>query len=311
MRHVNLPLYPDCFLQFCEESGRVRTKATKEAFMVQMRALHHRHPGKKVRDFTAQDLTAFCMANGAAPATQKTRRALLQSFFGWATFTGLVNEDPSRDLKFLVQPGNHKVRRHVWLQPDEFRRLLTEMPTETMVDRRDRMIVYVAALIGLRRTNLAELRWNQFTPGFHSVRVKTKGQKLMEFGVPDLLQHELELWRKELAGIGQSEDGPVFPAFHHELHQDEGYVTACIVEKPLQHFGLAECVNKITEETIGVRMCPHDCRRSYAAFLESEGFSVQDIQKALGHENLATTSVYLDKNPNRAVSVGRSLNVRL
>jgi integrase len=307
---INLPLYPDCFERFCDESGRVRTPSTREAMLIHLRALQNRHPGKRSRDFTPADLAAYCQSNNAAPATQKTRRSLLQSFYAWATFIGLVKEDPARDLKYLVQPGDHQVRRHTWLSPDEFRRLLRDLPTETMVDRRNRMIVFVGAMTGIRRINLDGLLWSMFTDDLTSLKVTVKRQKLQEYGIPDLLLYELELWRKELKP-DQGLDGPVFPAFHFEMESSEEYHMACSFQTPLHHQGIGLAVKRATTRVLGTALCPHDLRRSFAAYLESEGYDVKDIQRALGHENLATTSVYLNRNPDKAVSVGRSLNVRL
>lgn len=308
--YLNLSLYPDCYLRYVEESGRARTKSTRDALKVHVTALQRTHPGKKVRNFTATDLAAYCSSNNAAPATQKCRRSLLQSFFAWCTFVGLVLDDPGRDLKFLVNPGTQGVRRHTWLQPHEFRQLLRDLPTSTLMERRDRMIVFVGAMLGIRRINLASLRWSMFTYEYESVKLTTKGSKLMEFGVPPLLHDALMLWHKELEPH-QGADGPVFPCFHTEITSAGCYDQHPVWDRSLQAFGIGKAVSRVTEAVLGTRMRPHDLRRSYAGFLQSEGFTVQDIQLALGHENLATTSVYLDRNPNRAVAVGRSLNVRL
>lgn len=308
--YLNYPLFPDCYLKFIASSGRVRTKSTENAYKIQVRGLQQAFPSKKVRNFTAIDLATYCASKDAAPATQKCRRSLLQSFFAWCTFVGLVLEDPARDLKFLVNPGSQGVRRHTWLQPHEFRQLLRDMPAETLLQRRDRMIVFVGAMVGIRRTNLATLRWSMFTPELNTVRLTTKGSKLMEFGIPELLREGLMLWRKELEPH-QGVDGPVFPTFHTEITSGGTYLQRPIWDRPLQALGIGKSVNRTTEVAIGTRMRPHDLRRSYAAYLESEGFDLKDISRALGHENMSTTSVYLDRNPNRAVAVGRSLNVRL
>lgn len=308
--YLNLPLYPDCYLKFIQESGRARTQSTRDALKVHCAALQRLHPAKRVRNFKIADLAAYCTSNDAASATQKCRRSLLQTFFSWCTFTGLVLEDPSRDLKFLVNPRPQGVRRHTWLTADEFRQLLRGLPAGTLRQRRDRMIVYVGTMVGIRRVNLATLRWSMFTPGLESVRLTTKGTKLAEFGIPDLLLGELKSWRDELEPH-QGVDGPVFPTFHTEITADRIYEDRPMWDRSLQANGIGKVVSETTERVLGIRLRPHDLRRSYASYLESEGYTVRDIQRALGHENVATTSVYLDRNPERAIAVGRSLNVRL
>lgn len=310
-RTLNIPLYPDAFKRYLDESGRIRTEQSRKALKSHLSRLQRGHPAKRVRDFRAADLAAYCLEGSQSPNTIKARRSTCISFFAWATFVGLVNEDPARDLKFLVHPGTHTVRRHTWLQPDEFRHLLRELPTETLKDRRDRILVFVGAMVGLRVLNLGGLRWSMFTPDLTSVKVTVKRQKMQEFGIPDLLVHELSLWRKELKP-DQGADGPLFPAFHSQIGRGSAtYETSCNFETSIQDSGIFRAINDVTFETIGIQMRPHDLRRSFASYLESEGFSIAEIMRALGHENIATTSRYLDMNPNRAVSVGRRLNVRL
>jgi integrase len=308
-RTLNVPLYPDVFNRYVSESGRVRTVQTKKSLRSHVNRLQSMHPGKKARDFRSADLAAYCLLDNCSPNTIKARRAALIAVFGWATFVGLVVDNPARDLKYLVQPGSHSVRRHTWLRPDQFRQLLRELPADTLKERRDRILIYVGAMVGLRVLNLAGLRWSDFTPDLTRLRVTVKRQKLQEFGIPDLLVHELTLWRKELRP-DQGDDGPLFPTFHRQIGDNE-YQTICNYDTPLHDSGIFRAINDTTLAAIGIQMRPHDLRRSFASYLESEGFSIEDISRALGHENIATTSRYLDMNPHRAVSVGRSLNVRL
>lgn len=45
--------------------------------------------------------------------------------------------------------------------------------------------------------------------------------------------------------------------------------------------------------SIEVRCHPHMLRHSYASELLEDGYSILDVQKLLGHEDLETTSLYL------------------
>lgn len=311
MRYLNQPLYPDACRLFLAESGRARTRSSQEAFITQLRVLQQRYRGKSVQQFTRDHLAHHCIANDAAPNTQLTRRALLMSFFSWATFAGLVREDPSRDLKFLVHPAKRSVRRNNWLPTDEFLRLLRGLPNLTMVERRDRMVVFVGALIGLRSSNLSNIRWSMFDPELTSINVTVKGQKLETYGVPEVLRVELAKWRAELVPA-QGSDGPVFPAFHFEMDESMIHHMACNYNVGLERGGVLIAVKRAGRAVLGLEnLCPHDLRRSYASYLESQGFGLEDICRALGHESMATTSVYMDRNPNRAAAIGRGLNVSL
>jgi hypothetical protein len=54
-RTVNPPLYPDCFLRYVEESGRVRTTQTRKALQSHLGRLQRQRPAARVRDFCAAD----------------------------------------------------------------------------------------------------------------------------------------------------------------------------------------------------------------------------------------------------------------
>ena len=53
----------------------------------------------------------------------------------------------------------------------------------------------------------------------------------------------------------------------------------------------------------GVKLRPHDLRRSFASILEAQGVPLNDISLAMRHENVATTSRYLDRNPAKGAAV--------
>jgi integrase len=50
-------------------------------------------------------------------------------------------------------------------------------------------------------------------------------------------------------------------------------------------------------------------RRSFGGLLESKGVPVTDIQRAMRHSNVGTTSVYLDKNPAKAAAITGALTI--
>lgn len=309
MRPTNLRLYPDATELYIAQSGRVRTKSSREAVKIQLRALQNLHPKKGVRDFTTADLTARCLAPGIAPNTSKIRRAILQSFFGWAKFAGLCGENPSSDLKYLVQPGNYGVRRHTWLTKDEVVKLLSTMPTDTVIARRDRAIVATGLLTGMRLFEMCAFRWDHFSDDMTSITLTSKGQKLDNIGIPEVLWEILTGWRDECRAH-QKPGGPVFPTFHYVMGDEGGMKLECLWNRPLGQTGINVVVKK-AGNLIGVSLRPHDLRRTFSNLLEHQGFTIEDISRAMRHENISTTSVYLDRNPHRIMNIGQKLDIRL
>jgi integrase/recombinase XerD len=54
-------------------------------------------------------------------------------------------------------------------------------------------------------------------------------------------------------------------------------------------------------ESVGIstEVTPHTLRHSFAAHKLSQGKSLQDIQKLLGHANISTTQVYAHLSPEK------------
>lgn len=295
-------LYPHLAGRFLTESGRVRTPSSVKSYRDKLRSLQQMYPNKGITQFSPKDLTDFCLAGNVAPATVNAKRSIVTTFFSWAKHNGLVKVDPATDLKWTVQPGKYTVRQNTWLSTEQIKTLLKAMPTETLKQRRDRVLVYTGLFTGLRLEGLVGLHWSSFTPDLRTVRLTTKGQKMVELSVPDNLRQVLKQWHGELAQH-QIPDGPLFFRFWNDplTEQFEPYY-----HLPLQAQGARHAIAK-AGKLLGVELRPHDLRRSFANMLEEMGFDVKDISRLLFHENIATTSNYLDKNPHRAIEAGKRI----
>lgn len=162
-----MKLYPDAALTYVNESGRVRTKASRATTLQHLRHLQACHPRADLAAFTHEHLHAFCLlarpdGNPPAAGTVKSRRGQLVSFFEWATFTGLVETNPAAKLKYSVRPANTFVRSHTWLSEAQLVRLVQSFPS-TVTGRRDRVVCMILAFTGLRVFEVAALRWDQFS----------------------------------------------------------------------------------------------------------------------------------------------------
>lgn len=308
-----MKLYPDVVVAYVRESGRIRTKHSRDTYRKVMRLLQQAFPGKPVDKFTAQDLTTFCLsrydgkAGQAAPSTIKQRRAHIRSTWKWATWKGFVPKDVSVDLEFTVQPGKGQVRTGTWLDADQVVRMIRDMRTDDLIDRRDLMVVLTGILTGLRRFELAGLRWDNFNSDFSQLTLKGKGDKISTIGVPPELQDELKLWHKE-RHMGAT---AVFPSFKWVMNPGKGKRVRVIRwDDPLGESGITYAVERAGER-LGIDLDPHDLRRTLAGLLEAQGKSLKEIQLALRHENIGTTDTYLQKNPARAVAVTKEFRLGL
>lgn len=295
------------------EGGAIRTKRSRESFMKVMRLLQSQYPAHHVHDFSSTDLTAFCLTRGdgkpgnPAPSTVRNRRAHVRAFFDWATWKGLAPSNPGLELKFTVKPGNGHVRIGTWLSEQQVGELLRSYDLSDQQDRRDRLVIMFGVMTGLRLFEIAGLSWDAFSADYSSVKIHGKGDKLVEVPLPRQLQEAVREWKRE-AYMGAS---AVIPSFRWVWNPGKGKrVLIPMWDAPLGDAGVGY-VLKRASELIGVKVTPHDLRRSFAGILEAKGMSLKDIQLLMRHENLATTDRYLSNNPARAKKLAGGLEFDL
>lgn len=296
-----MKLYPDVFNEFVETSGRIRTKKSRESFVQVIRMLQGLHPDKHIGQFTTDDLTAFCIGHGLAPATIAHRRDVIRGVFGWAEWKGYTKTNPSSALKYTVVPGKHTVRPGNWYDEQQAGILLRSC-SDDFKGRRNKLILLFGLLMGLRLADIAAVRWSKFTPDLRQLTLLRKGNKMTTLGVPKQLADELAAWRQE-APVGTDIVLPRLRNLTFASH--EQYIDW---DTPIGESGIAELI-KGAGERCEMKLAPHDLRRSFAGILEEKGIPVTDIQRAMGHENVGTTSRYLDKNPRKTVAVTEGLTI--
>jgi len=295
-------LYPDLFKEFAATSGRLRTRASYEGFQCITRMLQNAHPRQTVGQFTAHQLTEFCLQPGLAPASIRQRRSVLMSVFAWAEWKGHVKTNPAGSLKYSVVPGKHSVRPGNWLEESTMGQILRACG-DTDRGRRDRLILLFGFMMGLRKHEIEKVRWSMFTPDLRQLNLIGKGQKMATMGVPAQLAEQLAEWRR-LAPPGCD---TVIPSYQilNLPHKTE----AIDWSKPLRRTGIARAVTAAANRCGLENIAPHDMRRSFANLLESRGMPVTDIQRAMRHDSVGTTSAYLDKNPRKTVAVTEGLTI--
>jgi integrase/recombinase XerD len=306
-------LFPHVSSAYVAQSGNIKTPASRKSYRKVIRLLQHTYPGKHMDEFTVDDLTTFCLSRFdgkpgfAADTTQKNRRAHIRSTWEWAYWKGYVKTNPALDLKFTVKPGNGQVRTGTWLSKAEVVALARGLDTPDVQDQRDRMVFLVGVLTGLRCFELAGLTWSQFKDDLTELKLKGKGDKIVTLGVPDELRDALAVWRKrrQMGGVA------VFPSF--KWVYDPGQMKRRRMinwDTPLGEAGIGDVVNKIGE-ACGIRVTPHDMRRTFAGMLEEAGVGLKDVQLAMRHEGIGTTDKYLAKNPARTVGVVKGFRLGL
>lgn len=247
--------------------------------------------------YTTDDLTGFCLGHGGrgtAPNTIKSRLHMLRPFFDWCAWRGHIGKNPATALKFTVKPGNGGVREHTWLTRDDVARFVAGVNLEDLRQHRDLAVFSTTVMLGMRRSEVASLRWPSFRQDLTEVSFVGKGNKFATLPVPATLQHRLDTWR-----TSQPEGAVPFPSFAWLWN---GVGVGELVAQwatPIKAAGVYQIVKRAAVELGVPTLAPHDLRRTLAGILEEQGRSLKEIQEVLRHANLSTTDRYMSKNPGR------------
>ncbi len=293
------------FTLFRNESGRIRTGASADSYRQVVQHLSRTFSELDLIDFTDGHLTEFCLANDPAPSTIRHRRAVLQALFDFCYWKGLIPDDPSLALKYTVSPGTGRKREQHWLTETQVADVLRACPA-TVLGQRDRVLLMFGFLMGLRLSTLAQLSWGQVGEFCKVLRATTKGRKQTELGIPEQLQRALQAWIPVSALDDSFSHWGVLPPMR-SLHGPPEASWGPLLGPD----GIRTAVRRAGERAGIPNLAPHDMRRTFASILETQGYPVTDIQRALGHASVGTTSVYLDQNPARTRAVTEGLTIAL
>lgn len=214
------------------------------------------------------------------PATYNQRLAILSSFYQFAM----------RRYRFPANPvlliERAKVQRYAGaraLDSETASAALEAIDRTSMEGRRDYALLAIALTTGRRVTELASLRWGHVlrTAGrgvtLHFAQAKG-GKEMYDALAPEVADALLD-WLQSFYGNlhGLRLDTPVWTALSRNR---EG--------KPLTVQGLADiCLKRLGTSKF------HTTRHTFAHEMEKAGAKASDIQARLGHNDLATTGIYL------------------
>lgn len=229
-----------------------------------------------------------------ASSTVARKVAAIKSFFHFLVAEGDLKEDPT----FSLDSPKVKKRLPKAISPGEIDRLLQAPSGESGPKaQRDMALLETLYASGMRVTELVSLNLSdiQLDDSGGSIRVKGKKLNARERVIPisssaaEVLDYYIKNGREQLA-INPSEEALFLNNRGQRLTRQGLWLI-------IKHY--VEMVGISTEVT------PHTLRHSFAAHKLSQGKSLQDIQKLLGHANISTTQVYAHlaqeekKNPGK------------
>ncbi len=219
---------------------------------------------------------------GLSSSTINVRLSAVRKLALEAADADAIPENVAQSIKRVKGDKKLGVRTGNWLTPRQAEELANVPDTRTLKGKRDRAIVVLFLGGALRRAELSNLKFEdiqQREGRWVIVDLKGKGGRLRTVPIPSWAKAAIDLW----TSAAQISDGFVFRAMNNKGQ---------ILANRLLPQNIMELVVKYGQQ-IGVKLAPHDLRRTCAKLAEKGGARLQQIQFMLGHASLMTTEKYL------------------
>jgi integrase/recombinase XerD len=232
--------------------------------------------------------------NGLSAASIKLIVVALKIFFRFLVSTAGVDENPAEALALP------RIERYLpeTLNELQIEQLLDSIDTKVPLGLRDRAVIELLYASGLRISELANARLENFNSEERILRVTGKGKKtrLVPVGrkACEALSSYLSTERPKLVKRGTG---------------SEIFLSARGTK--LSTARLWQIVKRIAQRSgLAANVYPHLLRHSFATHLLSNGADLRIIQEMLGHADISTTQVYTHVDQQRLKSVHRQFHPR-
>jgi integrase/recombinase XerD len=253
------------FLAFCAQAGLTHPEAVK----VQHVDVY---------------LGVLLERDGLQPASVNRHLHALRSFWRWLQREGIARDNPPALADLLKVPK----RLPKYLTLPEQDKLLAALATDrSPAGVRDYALHATGLLCGLRCSELASLRLEHVDRETGSLRVIGKGDKERLAPVVPLLVTILEdyVTLARLILLAGRHSPFLFVRVHSWGSQRAG--------QALGPKAIFYIVRKTLRQVLNREQAhPHMLRHSFASRVREHGGTLQDLQEAMGHANIATTARY-------------------
>lgn len=255
--------------------------------------------GKHPSEVTPLDATEWrreLEARNLKPATVYARLSRLSSFFEWAmrdpTLGQVINNNPVR-LARPKAPKAYQTESSKALDDKQLRELVNVVRRKAaiggIVAKRDLAILLFLLLTGMRRSEVIGLRGGDLerAEDMLIVRNKVKGGDYVGREVRDPQVREALLNYLECCGRMKAleTNGPLWTR-HDRAGKPGAQLTSHAFSHNLKRYALEAGIDKIHV---------HQTRHTFARMVAEETGSMMETQDALGHRNLSTTRVYVQR----------------
>ena len=255
---------------------------TRSAYVADVVKLINYLHGEKIglRDVTTDTLRAFAadlFDLGISSRSQARIISGIKSFFRFLKLEGYLDSNPS-----LLLESPHPGRKlPEVLRLDEIDAMIAAIDLSKPEGQRNRAIIETLYGCGLRVSELVNLEISRLYLDEQYIMVKGKGNKerIVPISPQAIAEIRAYLPDRELLPVKPGEDNVLF--LNRRGHRLTRVMIFYIIKSLAAEAGIRKEIS------------PHTLRHSFATHLLEGGANLRAIQQMLGHEDIATTEIYI------------------
>lgn len=242
--------------------------------------------GRDVKNVSAQDVVDYkdrLMADGKTAYSVNGYLTAIRSLYRYMQAKGYWTDVTKGIQNVKVQKYYHKIP----LTETQVNTLLSSIDLTGPVGRRDRLMILLMILNGLRGCEVARINIEDFDKeyGRPVLRVQRKGRLTKDAVVP-IEEEIIEALEDYLADRTFENSEPLFITYNRGKHGKIIRITPRnidqIIKARLRKVGIDDA-----------RITTHSLRHTFGTLMVRAGVSIDDIQELMGHTTCDTTRIYI------------------
>jgi integrase len=237
-----------------------------------------------------------------SPSTVNIRLSAMRNLVAEARRSGGLSSEEAATLTDIPNIKQAGARLGNWLTREQAKELLAVPDRSTLKGKRDYVILALLVGCALRRTELAELKFEtiqQREGRWVLVDLEGKGRRVRTVAVPIWVKNGIDVW----TAAASIKDGRLLRSVV------KGKKGGKVKGETLSDWAIWSVVEQSAKQ-IGIeRFGAHDLRRTCAKLCRKSGGDLEQIKFLLGHSSIQTTERYLGSEQEFVIAVNDNLGL--
>lgn len=238
---------------------------------------HRRFERTAVLEYRAE-----LIARGLSSASVNLRLSAVRRLAAECSESGLIASTVAAGVLRVPGLKRRGIRLGRWLTLDEAADFLGSVDRTSTKGKRDAALLTTLIGTGLRRDEIIRLSFDQIqllSDRWVVNGLIGKGGRGRNVPIADWVKRQVDDWAQSVGIL----DGLVFRRVSKSGRVSDQGITGQCVFKIIRKYSIRS----------GLRVTPHDLRRTYARLAYDGKAPLEQIQYSLGHSSIATTELYL------------------